>query len=78
MLQGRAQLHKVLPDGSLRDQPLLLLKVLDHPGEVPGVRQLQHNVEFVLLDEGGQVLDHVRVVKLLKKGTILRTYIFGK
>ena len=67
VLEGRAELDEVLPDGPLRDEALLLLEVLDHPGEVPGVRQLQHDVQLVVLDEAGQVHDHVRMVQLLNK-----------
>ena len=66
MFQGGAQLDEILPDGSLRDEALLLLEVLDHPGEIPCVGELQHNVELVLLDERRQVLDDIRVIKLLK------------
>ena len=40
--------------------------MLDHPGEVPGVRQLQDDVQLVVLDEGRQVLDDIRMVELLK------------
>ena len=62
MFEGAAELNKILPDGSLRYQPFLLLEVLDHPREVPRVSQLQHDVQLVVFDEGGQVLDHVRVI----------------
>jgi hypothetical protein len=65
VLERGAELRKVLPDGALGDEALLLLEVLDHAGEVPGVSQLQHDVQLVVLHEGGQVFDHVRVVKLL-------------
>ena len=51
MLQGAAQLDKVLPYRSFRNEPLLLLEMFYHPGEVPRVRQLQDNVELVVLDE---------------------------
>jgi len=67
VLERGAELRKVLPDGALGDEALLLLEVLDHAGEVPGISQLQHDVQLVVLHEGGQVFDHVRVVKLLQK-----------
>lgn len=38
---------------------------LDHAREVAGVGELEHDVELVVLDERGEVLDHVRVVQLL-------------
>ena len=65
VFQRRAELDKVLPDGPLRDEPLLLPEVLDHAREVAGVGQLEDDVQLVVLDEGGQVRDHVRVVQLL-------------
>ncbi len=71
MLEGAAQLHEVLPHCSLRDESLGLLEVSDHPAEVSGVRQLQHNIEFVGLDEGGQVPDDVLVVQLLQQLDLL-------
>jgi hypothetical protein len=40
------KLHKVFPNRLLRDQPLLLLEVLDHPRKIARVRQLEHNVEL--------------------------------
>ena len=39
---------------------------LDHAREVAGVGELEHDVQLVVLDERGQVLDHVRVVQLLR------------
>ena len=71
MLQRRAQLHEILPNGPLGDQTLLLLEMFDHPGQVPGVRQLQHDVQLVVLDEGGEVFDDVGVVKLLQELNLL-------
>ena len=65
VLERGAELGEILPDGALRDEALLLLEVLDHAGKVAGIRQLQHDVQLVVLHEGGQVFDHVRVVKLL-------------
>ena len=46
VFERSAKLHKVFPNRSLWDQPLLLLEVFDHPGEVPRIRQLEHNVEL--------------------------------
>lgn len=66
VVQRRAELDKVLPDGSLGDQLLVALKVLDHAGEVASVGQLENDVQLVVLDEGGQVGDHVRVIQLLE------------
>jgi len=45
--------------------------MLDHPGEVPGVRQLQDDVQLVVLDEGRQVLDDIRMVELLQQLDLL-------
>ena len=67
VLEGAAELHKVLPHGALGDEALLLLKVFDHAREVAGVGQLQHDIQLVLLDEGGEVADDVLVVQLLRK-----------
>ena len=36
------------------------------PWQVSGVCKFENNIELVLLDEGRQVLDHVRVVQLLE------------
>ena len=73
VLQSGAKLDEVFPYCPLRDQPLLLLEVLDHAGEIAGVGQLEDDVELVLLDEGGEVLDHVGVVKLLQQLDLLHT-----
>ena len=67
VLQRGAKLDEVFPYRPLRDQPLLLLEVLDHAGEVAGVGELEDDVELVLLDEGGEVLDNVGVVELFQK-----------
>ena len=40
--------------------------MFDHAAEVPRVGELEDDVELVVLDEGGQVRDHVRVVQLLE------------
>ena len=50
----------------MTETSLVPLEVLDHPTEVSGVRELEDDVELVVLDEGGEVGDHVRVVQLLK------------
>ena len=71
VLEGRAQLDEILPDGALGDEALLLLEVLDHAGEVAGVGQLQHDVQLVVLHKGGQVLNDVGVVQLLQKDTTI-------
>lgn len=42
---------------------------LYHLREVTSIGQLQNNVKFVVLDEGVQVLYHVRVVQLLQVTT---------
>ena len=73
VLQSGAKLDEIFPYCSLRDQPLLLLEVLDHAGEIAGVGQLEDDVELVLLDEGGEVLDHIGVVKLLQQLDLLHT-----
>ncbi len=77
VLEGGAELRKILPDGALGNEALLLLEVLDHAGEVPGVSQLQYDVQLVVLHEGGQVFDHVRVVKLLQNKTTLKFHFPG-
>jgi hypothetical protein len=77
VLERGAELRKVLPNGALGDEALLLLEVLDHAGEVPGVSQLKHDVQLVVLHEGGQVFDHVRVVKLLQKNKQQLNFIFS-
>ena len=41
------------------------MSYLDHSREVASVRQFQDDVEFVVLDERSQILDHVRVIQLL-------------
>lgn len=51
VLQGAAQLDKVLPDGSFRNEFLPLLEVSDHPREVASVCQLQDNVQLVVVYE---------------------------
>ena len=61
----------------MSETPLVPLEVLDHPTEVSGVRELEDDVELVVLDEGGEVGDHVRVVQLLEweKDTLYIVYI---
>ena len=71
MFQRRAKLDEIFPNCPLRNQPFLFLEVFDHPGQVPGVRQLQHDVQLVVLDEGGEVFDDVGVVKLLQELNLL-------
>ena len=71
VLQSRAELDEVFPYCPLWDQTFLLLEMLDHSGEIAGVGQLEDDVELVLLDEGGEVLDHVGVVKLLQQLDLL-------
>ena len=44
----------------------MLLEMFDHSREISGVRQLQDNVEFIVFDEGGEILDNIGVVELLK------------
>ena len=67
MLEGGTELDEILPNGAFWDESALLLEVLDHPGEIPGVGQLQHDVQLVLLDERLKVLDHVRMVELFQE-----------
>ena len=67
VLERGAKLDKIFPDRPLRNQPLLLLKVFDHAGEVASIRELEHDVELVLLDEGGEILDHIWMVELLQQ-----------
>ena len=55
-----AELHKVLPDRLLRDEPLLLLEMLNHSREVAGVGEFEHDVQHVDLDEGGSERRHDR------------------
>merc|ERR1719445_1675078 len=71
VVEGGAELHKVLPHSPLRDKLLVALEVFDHAAEVPGVGELEDDVELVVLDEGGQVCDHVRVVQLLQQLNLL-------
>ena len=66
MLQRTAHLSEILPDGPFGYEPFLGAEVSDHAVKVAGVGHLQHNVQLVILNERGQVLDDVRVVQLLK------------
>jgi len=66
VFQRWTELHKVFPNSSLRDQTFLLLEMFDHSREISGVRQLQDNVEFIVFDEGGEILDNIGVIELLK------------
>lgn len=67
VVKCRAELHEVLPDGLLWNEALLLAKVSDHAGKVTCISQLQHNVEFIVFYERGQVLDDVGMVEFLVK-----------
>ena len=54
----------------MTETSLVPLEVLDHPTEVAGVGELEHDVELVVLDEGGEVFHHVRVVQLLESAKL--------
>ena len=41
---------------------------LDHLREVAGISEFKDNVQFVVLDERREILDHVRVIQLLRAG----------
>ena len=45
--------------------------MLDHAREVASVGKLEDDVELVVLDEGGEVLDYVGVVQLLQQLDLL-------
>ena len=45
--------------------------MLDHAREVASVGKLEDDVELVVLDEGGEVLNHVGVVQLLQQLDLL-------
>ena len=45
--------------------------MLDHAREVASVGKLEDDVELVVLDEGGEVLDHVGMVQLLQQLDLL-------
>ncbi len=69
-------MDKILPNRPLGYEPLFLLEVFDHPGEVASIGQLQDDVELVVLDERGQVLDNIGMIELLAKINKILSIIF--
>ena len=54
----------------MTETSLVPLEVFDHPTEVAGVGELEHDVELIVLDEGGEVFDYVGVVQLLESAKL--------
>lgn len=50
VLNGGANLNKVLQDGLFRDEALLLLEISDQFGQIAAIGQLENNVKDVVVD----------------------------
>lgn len=46
---------------------------LYHAREIPGISQLQHNVQFIVLNEGAIVFDNIGMVQLFQQIDFLDT-----